>query len=255
VSEAIYLPITELGEIYALLDELPLAVDRDHFVRFVRGFPRRYLLNTARLEIVKHYLLGETLGKRSVISSLYPQDGAWKLVLIALDRERLFAKIAGTLACYRLDIKGAEAFANANGIALDTFLLSDPGGHLKHSSSRDTLLHLAEEIVSGVRSVEDLLGEHRDELPFADYDPLQVRFDNETHPKATQLLLKCRDHLGLAYLLSDRISKVGCSIEMAYIETVGDFSEENYYLTCEGRKLSEEQQVHLQEALMRKDVP
>jgi UTP:GlnB (protein PII) uridylyltransferase len=239
VSEAIYLPITELGEIYALLDELPLAVDRDHFVRFVRGFPRRYLLNTARLEIVKHYLLGETLGKRSVISSLYPQDGAWKLVLIALDRERLFAKIAGTLACYRLDIKGAEAFANANGIALDTFLLSDPGGHLKHSSSRDTLLHLAEEIVSGVRSVEDLLGEHRDELPFADYDPLQVRFDNETHPKATQLLLKC----------------VACSIEMAYIETVGDFSEENYYLTCEGRKLSEEQQVHLQEALMRKDVP
>ena len=122
MGEAIYLPITEPEEIVALLDELPLAVDRDSFVGFVRGFPRGYLVNTPRLEIVKHYLLRQNLGDKQVISSLSPQNGFWRLLLLTRDRRKLFSRITGTLSCFGMDISLAEAFSNANSMVLDTFM-------------------------------------------------------------------------------------------------------------------------------------
>ena len=57
-------PITETLEVEALLDELPIAVERGHFIDFVRGFPRKYLVTTPRVEIVKHYFLMEGLKEK-----------------------------------------------------------------------------------------------------------------------------------------------------------------------------------------------
>ena len=57
------------------------------FQEFILGFPRSYLSNTLRLEIVKHYLLTESLGSQTSIAYLCAADeGLWKLVLVTRDR-------------------------------------------------------------------------------------------------------------------------------------------------------------------------
>lgn len=240
MADGIYLPITDVGEINALVDELPIAVNREHFVTFVRGFPRRYLVRTPRVELVKHFLLRESLGKKKVISSLYRQEDQWKLALITRDRSRLFCNITGTLCCFGMNISSAEAFSNANLLVLDTFMFGDPLKHLVDPKARDSFQHLIEEVVSGEVDVQQLLAEHWSDVPFSEYQPLEISLDNESHPAETRLALKCMDHVGLAYLLSDCISGKGYSIEMAYIETDGPYSRQQYYICSKGRKLTAE---------------
>ena len=241
VSEGIYLPITDDREINALVDELPIAVNREHFVGFVRGFPRSYLVNTPRVELVKHYLLRESLGDKKVISSLYRQQGPWKLDLITRDRRRLFSNITGTLSCFGMNITSAMAFSNDNLVVLDTFVFLDPHDHLGESKARESFQHLVEEVVEGTTEIQQLLAEHWSDVPFAEYKPFEVDADNVSHPRMTRLSLNCRDHVGLAYLLSDCIGSQGFSIEMAYIETEGAFSRQQYYICSDGNKLEPEQ--------------
>lgn len=245
MGEAIYLPITEPEEVAALLDELPLAVDRDSFVGFVRGFPRGYLVNTPRLEIVKHYLLRQNLGDKQVISSLSPQNGSWRLILLTRDRRKLFSRITGTLSCFGMDISLAEAFSNANSMALDTFIFRDPHDHLHDRTGRETFQHLVEEVVEGSRDVKGLFREHLEEVPFADFDVMEIAFDNDIHPASTKITMLCRDHIGLTFLLSDCLAREEYSIQMAYVSTVEGRSEQQYYVQHNGEKLTAEMQLDL----------
>ena len=245
MGEAIYLPVTEPGEVVALLDELPLAVDRDNFVSFVTGFPRRYLVNTPRLEIVKHFLLRQNLGDKQVISSLSPENGSWKLLLLTRDRRELFSRITGTLSCFGMDITLAEAFSNANSMVLDTFVFGDPHDHLHSRKGRETFQHLVEDVVEGRREMEALFREHLEEVPFDEYDVKKIEFDNDIHPTSTRVTMHCRDHIGLTYLLSDCISKEGYSIEMAYVSVAGNASEQQYYVQNGREKLTAEMQLSL----------
>jgi hypothetical protein len=97
-----FLPITDPKEIKALLEELPLVVNEEKFIDLVTGFPRRYLLNTPRMELIKHFLLLQGLLDQTAISSM-SREGAgenWTLVLGTRDRESLFTSISGALSCF-----------------------------------------------------------------------------------------------------------------------------------------------------------
>src|SRR5258706_14489 len=82
-----YLPITDEREVRAFLDRIPLAVDREHFTRFVLGFPHHYLAATSPVEIVKHFALVTSLGRRAAITALAREGRLWKLVVVASDRK------------------------------------------------------------------------------------------------------------------------------------------------------------------------
>ena len=68
-------PIVDPAEVAAFLRGLPLAMDPG-FTRFVLGFPRKYLAETPRAEVVKHYALAGSLGAKPVISSLARTGGS-----------------------------------------------------------------------------------------------------------------------------------------------------------------------------------
>ena len=69
MSELLFSPITDEKKAEPLLKDLPLAVDKEHFVNFVLGFPHHYLMSAHRVETVKYHLLGEGLADKQVISS------------------------------------------------------------------------------------------------------------------------------------------------------------------------------------------
>ena len=239
-----YLPVTEDGEVRALLRRLPLAVDVESFSRFVLGFPRKYLTSTSPVEIVKHFALVESLGPRSVISSISRDTHLWRMCVVARERSSLFARIAGTLSCFGMNIVNAEAFANANSLVLDTFGFTDPQAHFEEDGQRRRFQVFLEDVVDGKADVEAALQRHP-EAGRPPAGPLSVKWDGDAHPTATLMVLGGQDRFGLLYRVSRSLSESGCSIEMAYIDTVGGEVRDKFYLARAGNKLTPDEQQEI----------
>ncbi len=253
--EDLYLPVVELHEIESVLEGLPLVVDVPLFVDFVKGFPRRYLSQTPKLEIVKHFLLATNLGDKRVVTSLAQEPRRWKLSVITRDRSFLFARISGTLSCFRLNIRAAEAFANAHGVVLDTFHFEDPDRTFSAATERQQFQALLEDIVSGDQELEPLLEQRWPEIAAWEEEHVEVDFDNRAYPGATVMRVRCRDRFGLLYLISHFLSEAGFSIGMAYIRTEHHEADDEFYLTREGRKLFKTELDELTEAFSSFSVP
>ncbi len=227
-------PVTDENEVEAFLRRLPLQMDAERFVGFARGFPGRYLAKTPPLEVVRHYGLMEGLGRRAVITSLAREGSLWQLCLVARDRGFLFARIAGSLSAFGMNIVAAEAFANANALVLDTFRFADPGGRFEDDAERRAFQHLLEEATSGRASLK--------EPPDRGLSSpsLRTAFDDEAHPQFTRLVVEGPDRFGLLFRLARTLSESGCSIEIAYIATPESGVHDEFFLSEQGERLRAE---------------
>ena len=232
------LPIAGPEEVEAFLRRLPLAVDRARFSELVLGFPRRYLETTPGVEVVRHFALMNSLGARPLVSSLAREQDAWRICVVARDRRFLFARLAGSLSCFGINIVSAEAFANRNSLVLDTFTCVDADGHLESPEQRRQFQAFLEDAVSGSVDLEQQL---RRRLPKVEQEPaaLELEWDDEAHPSFTRLRVAGGDRLGLLYRMSQAFSEAGCNIELAYIETPGGAVSDTFFLSRDGARLAE----------------
>ena len=237
-------------EVDAFVRRLPFAVDREGFRRFALGFPRRYLAATAPTDVVRHFALMESLGARGVISSLSHEGDLWRLSIMARDRRALFARIAGALSCFGMNIVAADAFANANSLVLDTFRFADGEGHFADAGERRRFQVFLEDVVEGKVDVEAALEKRRDSWT-TQTEPLGLEWDDAGHPLFTRLVLAGRDHLGLLYRIARALSECGLNIEMAYIQTPDERVRDEFYLTRDGSRLTEADRDRVAGALAR----
>jgi len=237
-------------EVEAFVRRLPFAVDREGFRAFALGFPRRYLAATPPTEVVRHFALMESLGTRGVISSVSQEAELWKLSIMARDRRALFARIAGALSCFGMNIVSADAFANANSLVLDTFRFADAEGRFADPGERRRFQVFLEDVVEGKLDVEKELVKHP-EARAPQGEPLALEWDDAAHPSFTRLAVAGRDHFGLLYRIARAISECGLNIEMAYIETPGAQVRDEFYLSREGNRPSGEERDRLSAALAR----
>ena len=244
-----YLPITDEREVRAFLDRIPLAVDRERFTRFVLGFPHHYLAATSPVEVVKHFALVTSLGRRVAISALAREGAVWKLVVVASDRRFLFARIAGSLSFFGANILSAEAFANTEAVVLDAFTLTDQQGRFEDPEERRRFQGFLEGVIEGRVDLEGALST---EAKWSEPGgmALAVDWDDDAHPTCTLLRLRGRDSFGLLYAVSRRLAGAGCNIEIAHIETPGDEVRDEFFLTEGGSKLGEEKKCELTRALL-----
>lgn len=245
------LPIAGPEEVEAFLGRIPLAVDRSRFAALVRGFPRRYLETTPGLEVVRHYALMNSMGTRSIVSSLARDADVWRICVVASDRAFLFARIAGSLSCFGLNIVRAEAFANTNSLVLDTFSVVDRERHFETPEARRRFQTFLEGVVTGAIDLEARLRERLPELTLPPGHALEVELDDESHPAATRLRIATHDSLGLLFLISRALSEAGCNIEMAYVDTAAETARDAFFLTREGRKLSPAEKEQVRDRLCR----
>ncbi len=94
---------------------------------FLEGFPTRYLRTHSPADIQRH----QELARRPPGIALDRLNGTYQLTVITPDRQFLLASISGALASFGFNILKAEAFANRNGLALDTFVFADPNRTLE----------------------------------------------------------------------------------------------------------------------------
>jgi [protein-PII] uridylyltransferase len=167
---------------------------------------------------------------------------------VASDRPFLFASIAGALASFGMNIVKAEAFGNRHRTIVDTFHFADPLRTLELNPGEDeTLLRTVRRSIEGELDVGTLLKRRPVKAqPSRHMEiPLRATIDNTASDHSTLVEITAEDRPGLLYHIASAISAAGCNIEVVLIDTEGHRAIDVFYVTKDGRKLTDEQGLQL----------
>ncbi len=218
---------------------------------FLKGFPVRYLRAHSPGEIEEHMRLYEESRPTGVAVQLDRIEGAYRLTVIARDMPALFASFAGAISSFGLDILKAEAFSNARGTILDTFVFADPQRTLDlNPPESERLLDLIRRVALGKTDGQRLLRSRAQADPKKRTAPPQVHFDSDACDTATLVEITAEDRPGLLYNLATVFSTTACNIDVVLIDTKGRRAIDVFYVAHDGHKLSPELQAALKEKLL-----
>ena len=220
---------------------------------FLEGLPQRYLRIHGASDVLVHAEMAAQLGNNSVQLGLKQVRQWYELTLITMDRPFLFASVSGALAAWGMNIVKANAFSNRAGIVVDTFYFTDRFRTLELNIPEwERLKQGIAAAVSGKADIARMLQERlRSEKTNGTKVKVatQIEFDDACSAHSTLLQVLTQDRPGLLYRMCSQVSKHGCNIEIALIETEGQMAIDVLYLTSGGTKLSSDRQAALTKAL------
>jgi [protein-PII] uridylyltransferase len=235
---AVYAELTrELGS--RVTEASTFIAGRPELALLLEGLPPRYLRVHTPLEMQRHFGMAAEAQNKGVAVNL-ERTAAWELTVVTQDRPFLFASLAGAVSSFGFNILKAEAFTNANGVAIDTLSFSDPARNLElNPSETGEVVKTVKRVVKGEVKVEDLLRRRPKVKP----DPhtiaaTRVTFDNAASPSATLIQLMTQDRPGLLYSVVSTISKFGGNIEVVLVDTEARKAIDVFYVTVAGAKLT-----------------
>ena len=228
-------------------------VDSRKLISFLEGFPKRYLLTHAPDEIVSHYRMHQHWNGAEPQIDLLKQNGYYQVVLLTLDRPLLFARVAGTLSSWGMNILKAEAFANKAGTVLDTFRFVDLFRTLEmNPAEKARLKRSLGDSISGeidIRETMETKFRPMAKTPKVKIQP-SIHIDDMCSSHSTVIEVTTQDRPGLLYDISSNLAELGCNIEVAIIDTQGQSAIDVFYVTQGGGKLSPILQAKMRDALL-----
>ncbi len=218
---------------------------------FAKGFPTRYWFRTTDGDRALHLSLSTAALHIGVACDLRRRQDDWQLIVVAQDRPRLLADLAGTLASFGMNILKAEAFGNARQEVLDLFVFTDPVRTLElNPPIVNEVKEAIRRVVLGKETAERLLRRRsKPNIRYRMQIDTVLRFDNETSQHATLLELQAQDRPGLLYDVARTISEQGCEIDTVLLHTEGQRAVDVFYLRSGGAKLLPERMEQLTENL------
>jgi [protein-PII] uridylyltransferase len=228
------------------------AIESERFRNFLDGFPKRYLLTHSSAEISAHYRMYRRLGHSSAEISITKRDEYYEMVLVTTDRPFLFAKVAGTISSWGMNILKADACANKSGIVLDILRFSDRFHTLDHNPSE--VMRLKQQLAAAISGELDVAGMMKRKFQPEKQPPkvrveTRIHLDNECSSHSTVVEMVALDRPGLLYDISSTFAELGFNIEVGLIDTEGGTATDVFYITQKGGKLSPDRQRELQEVL------
>jgi [protein-PII] uridylyltransferase len=226
---------------------------------FLEGLPRRYLSTQTASDVLGHMEMSSSLAEDPVQLDLTRGRQWYQLTVVTLDRPFLFAKIAGTLAAWGMNIVKAAAFSNRAGTVVDEFFFTDrfrtlelnlPEWERFKASIRDVLLGQADLD----NMLKDRMRSDRNAAPKVKIET-RVEIDDRCSAQSTLIEVITQDQPGLLYRISSQFSRENCNIEIALIETEGQMAIDVFYLTCAGAKLTPERQARVRSVLLEELTP
>jgi [protein-PII] uridylyltransferase len=204
--------------------------------------PERYFVHSSPAEVYLHIgmvnRLLHNIAQAESIGSLVPvidwqddRDQALTVVnVVTWDRAGLFFRLSGAFTVAGVNILSVKAISRTDHIAIDTFLVCDPGGgpvqnprarELFEQAVKDSLLHnkdLLPEILEQARKLRQLAYLRTQERLSAPLPP-SIDIYQELAQKRTIIEVQASDQIGLLYQITKAISDHNFDIAFARIST------------------------------------
>ncbi len=222
---------------------------------FLEGLPKRYLRVYPPEDILRHVHMADCLGDDPVQLDLRRGRHWFELTLVTRDHPFLFAKVAGAIAAWGMNIVKANAFSNQAGTVVDTFFFTDRFRTLELNQPEwERFKRSISDVLMGEADLDRMLqdrkrSEEKNRILKVKIDT-QITFDDTCSSTSTLVQVITQDHLGLLHRICSRFSYLECNIEIALIDTEGQMAIDAFYLTSGGTKLILEHQKQLEEALL-----
>src|SRR6267143_2103532 len=234
-----------------LLDE-PSA--RKAVPEFARALPERYVGIVRADDAARHLKLWRVAKRTGFAAELLQREsGEAELILVASDRPGLLALFSAALAANGIDILAAEVNSLEDGIALDRFIVREPGGGApaqgRWEAAHADLLRLFSGAEDPHRLVQRRLRRASWAASAAPAVETKVRVDNVSSEDCTILDVFTQDRPGLLHAIADALHRAGASIEVARIATEGNRATDAFYLReasgrAGARKIASDDRLH-----------
>ncbi|HEX4783146.1 MAG TPA: [protein-PII] uridylyltransferase [Candidatus Sulfotelmatobacter sp.] len=229
-------------------------VTSSKFKEFLEGFPQRYLLVHAAEEVMRHMAMADDLGDNPVQVELKRGRHWYELTLVTVDRPALFARLAGVLAAWGMNIVKANAFSNELGTVVDTLYFTDRFRTLELNLSEwDRFRRSVASVLLGETDLEKMLRDRqRAEKGAIAKVKIETKIDFDDSSSSTSTLVQVitQDRPRLLHRIASCLSDQACNIEIALIDTEGQMAIDTFYLTSAGKKLAADHQKRVGKALV-----
>ena len=226
---------------------------------FLSSMPRRYVLNHGPGEIADHaraalaYLETGRTAAISLFQAEHESDSYCGLVVLAADRPRLLATMAGILAAARHNILGAQVYTNRHGLALEAYEVERiPGGSAEAEAERARLeQRLIQALENPERAAEPGGLRVRGLPPRILPDRVaRVRISNDESDFYSIIDISATDRPGFLHELTRTLADLGIDVVMSRASTRANRVRDSFYVTDSGEKISPARRDEIRDALL-----
>ena len=166
-----------------------------------------------------------------------------RITVVNPDRPGLFSRVAGVLALQGLDVLGAEAHSDEQGMAASQFRVSWPHGDIEW----EPIVANLERALSGRLALDSRLADRaasarpRRATSAIAPAPPSVRFDDSASSNATFLEVRAPDMVGVLHRITKAIADLGLDIRHARVLTLGNEVVDSFYVRqSDGERITDE---------------
>jgi [protein-PII] uridylyltransferase len=165
-----------------------------------------------------------------------------RIVVVSGDRPGSFARIAGVLALHGIDVIGARAHSDEQGMAASQFRIAETQSGADWTAiSVDVRRALSGELALSARLAERARAYRRRRRPAAaSVLPPSVVFVDAASSNATVIEVRGPDSIGLLHRVATALAEMGLDIRHATVQTIGPSVIDSFYVrTSSGAKVTD----------------